>query len=61
LFGGALAVYVHYRALSFWWVGVWIFAPCVLVWAVSAAWSSLMRKVRVIRVDFGGLPVVLVV
>jgi serine/threonine protein kinase len=45
LFGGALAVYVHQYALSFWWVGVWIFAPCVLVWAANAAWSSL-RPVR---------------
>jgi serine/threonine protein kinase len=45
LFGGALAVYVHQYALSFRWVGVWIFAPCALVWAASAAWS-LLRPVR---------------
>ncbi len=45
LFGGALAVYVNHYALSFSWVGAWIFAPCVLVWAGNAAWSSL-RPVR---------------
>jgi uncharacterized membrane protein YphA (DoxX/SURF4 family) len=53
LFGGALAVYIHHNALSFWSVCVWIFAPCVLVWAANAAWSSLRRKVREIRVYFG--------
>jgi type IV secretory pathway TrbD component len=53
LFGGALAVYVHHYALNVWSVGVWIVAPCMLVWAASAVWSLLRREVREIRVYFG--------
>jgi hypothetical protein len=49
LFGGALAVYVNHYALSFSWVGAWIFAPCVLVWAGNAAWLSLRRVRSVVQ------------